>query len=524
MTPVQRKLAPAQELEVRRMLLLFGAAERGSVSFALYTSVLDRGEVARGVQRKYGEKFRELFLRTTDTDPVRALQGVKLKFKGVVFVYDLEQLDEAAYRTLNLRREALGEIPHALVFWVRLEGLRRAGTEAPDFSRWQSTIFDLRAEPERAPLEAVPYVLTDGFIYKDKADLERRVSLYYGLLEEYDSSPPASEEILVTLLNHLGNALRVLGRWEEVKEVWNRGLKMAYLPEHHAALYGNLGVLYMDKGDLEAAEEMFRSALSIYERLGRQKGIGNQYGNLASLYRNRGELVQAEEMYKKSLAIAGAIGHLEGMAIDYGNLGILHRMRGELDRAEEMHHRALCINKDLGRKEGMASDHGNLGNLYRMKGDRALAEEMYAKALALNEELGRKEGMASNYGNLGILSQDRGDMEQAEQLYCKALAINDELGRMEGVANQYGNLGSLYQVWGELERAEEMYRKSLAIEEEMDHKEGMAIDYANLGILYETCGEMERVGEMWEKSAGLYRELGNQGQAEKVEGWIKEMK
>ena len=72
---------------------------------------------------------------------------------------------------------------------------------------------------------------------------------------------------------------------------------------------------------------MYRKALVIDEALGRKEGIASVYGNLGILYKTRGELDRAEEMFQKALAINEALGHKEGMASVYSNLGILYETR-----------------------------------------------------------------------------------------------------------------------------------------------------------------------------------------------------
>ena len=100
---------------------------------------------------------------------------------------------------------------------------------------------------------------------------------------------------------------------------------------------------------------MHQKSLAINEKLGRQEGMASEYGNLGVVYQTRGELDRAEEMLKKSLAIDEKLGRQEGMARQYGNLGLIYQTRGELDRAEEMHKKSLAIDEKLGRQEGMAT-------------------------------------------------------------------------------------------------------------------------------------------------------------------------
>jgi tetratricopeptide (TPR) repeat protein len=57
-----------------------------------------------------------------------------------------------------------------------------------------------------------------------------------------------------------------------------------------ASDYGNLGILYVIRWDLDAAEEMYKKSLAINEQLGRKEGMASAYGSLGILYLKRGDL------------------------------------------------------------------------------------------------------------------------------------------------------------------------------------------------------------------------------------------
>ena len=78
---------------------------------------------------------------------------------------------------------------------------------------------------------------------------------------------------------------------------------------------------------------MHLKSLEIDEALGRKEGMARQYGNLGIVYKTRGELDRAEAMYLKSLEIDEAQERKEGMAISYGNLGILYKAREDMPAA-----------------------------------------------------------------------------------------------------------------------------------------------------------------------------------------------
>ena len=98
--PASLPVAPEVALEMDRLRLFLRTAKGASLSFTLYSQVTDREAMARQTRKRFRRPFHELFLRTTDTDSVRALQQVAMKSHGIVFVYDLDDLPESSYRTV----------------------------------------------------------------------------------------------------------------------------------------------------------------------------------------------------------------------------------------------------------------------------------------------------------------------------------------------------------------------------------------------------------------------------------------
>jgi len=80
--------------------------------------------------------------------------------------------------------------------------------------------------------------------------------------------------------------------------------------------------------------------------------MAKEYGNLGVIYRTRGELDKAEEMHKKSLEINDRTGCYGEMAIQYSNLGAIYEKRGDLGKVREYWEKA----RDLFKKMGLANE------------------------------------------------------------------------------------------------------------------------------------------------------------------------
>jgi tetratricopeptide (TPR) repeat protein len=92
---------------------------------------------------------------------------------------------------------------------------------------------------------------------------------------------------------------------------------------------------------------MYQQALTINKGLGRQEGIAVNYGNLGIVYQTRGDLEEAEEMFHKSLSINKALGRKDGIANQYSNLGKLSEIQNDPGRAVEMYQNSLDLFVEL---------------------------------------------------------------------------------------------------------------------------------------------------------------------------------
>lgn len=316
---------------------------------------------------------------------------------------------------------------------------------------------------------------------------------------------------------NMGLIFLTRGELDRAEELFQKSLEIDERlgrQEGMASRFCNLGVIYQARGELDRAEQMLLKSLAIEERLRRPEGLSNVYSNLGTIYQAQGDSERAERTHLKSLKISEQVGRQAGMAAAYGNLAGIYHARGDLDRAEQMLLKGLEIDQRLGQQEGIAISYGSLGIIYRMRGELDRAEQMLLKSLAIEERLGRQKGIANRYDSLGMLYQNRGELDRAEQMHLKSLEINERLGLQEGIATACCNLGMVYQVKGELPQAEKMHLKALAIEERQRRPAGLANIYRNLGAIYETQGRLDRAENMLQKSLVIEQQLGrSEGEA-----------
>ena len=215
----------------------------------------------------------------------------------------------------------------------------------------------------------------------------------------------------------------------------------------------------------------YDKALEVYSRLiilceefyGKEHpDTARSYGNIGIVYKNRGEYDKALEYHKQALDIKEKVLGKEhpGTARSYGNIGVVYKNRGEYDKALEYYKQTLDIfEKVLGKEHpDTAGSYNNIGNVYSDRGDYDKALEYYKLALDIKEEVLGKEhpDTARSYNNIGLVYNNRRDYVKALEYYKKAAE--------QGSAQAQFNLGRMY-FYGlgtdqDYTKAAEWYQKS----------------------------------------------------------------
>lgn len=251
---------------------------------------------------------------------------------------------------------------------------------------------------------------------------------------------PASE---VRVLNEMGWAHMVLGRYDEATTITGRGRALA-------------------------------------EREGDSAGLARALNNLGVIARSQGEPGQAIVLFEQALVIERSLARPREIAGVLNNLGVAHGFDlADYDTALRYTHEALRLRESLGEAQDIASSENNLGVLYARLGDRERALEHYQLALAVRRELGVPTRIAGTLHNLGDLALDAEDVVTARAHHEEALALRRQAGDRPG---ELISLIALAQVGLEDDRladAAEHLRDAEAIAEAVDQpRERMLVGLA----------------------------------------------
>jgi tetratricopeptide (TPR) repeat protein len=213
-------------------------------------------------------------------------------------------------------------------------------------------------------------------------------------------------------------------------------------------------------------------------------------GELGSMYMCRGDYENAENFFNKCLAIARQITNEKLIANSLHSLGICQAKKRNYEKAEELYIDSLKIARDINDEIGIAATLNQLGNIRLLNGKYEKAKEFYNESLEIKKHTGNKKGIATTIHQLGVIEHFQKNYEKAEKLYNESLEIAVQINAPELIAKILPQLSEIYKNRGDYKNA----IKNLLIAENIFHKlnspdTGGVLN--NMMIIKEQLGEPE---------------------------------
>jgi len=317
---------------------------------------------------------------------------------------------------------------------------------------------------------------------------------------------PEAEPKIAVGYHQLGIIAEERQQFDEAEQWYRKALEIFErlgLERYAAYDYHQLGIIAQERQQFDVAEQWYRKALEIFERLGLERDAANDYYGLGMIAEERQQFDEAEQWYRKALEIFERLGLERYAAYDYHQLGIIAQERQRYDEAEQWYRKALEIRERLGLERDAADDYHQLGMIAQKRQQFDVAEQWYRKALEIRERLGLERDAATDYYQLGRIAEERQQFDVAEEWYRKALEIFDKLGLERDAATVYLQLGTVAQERQQFDVAEQWYRKALEIYDKIGHPPLKVNALARFGVLRFRQGRLHESLAWFAKAYGI---------------------
>jgi len=172
-------------------------------------------------------------------------------------------------------------------------------------------------------------------------------------------------------------ALQFLTKSSEI----NREKQFLYAYKYNLACdYFDLGLLFSNKEDYNAAKEFYNKSSKIFNRLNLKRELSDYYFNIGEIFIWEKQYQKAMDSYLQGLKIDETQMNLPSISSNYVMIGELYLEMDNLAKAEEAFKKALTLAKQINGRMESASASYSLGILYKKRGQKNLAREYFRQA------------------------------------------------------------------------------------------------------------------------------------------------
>jgi len=268
------------------------------------------------------------------------------------------------------------------------------------------------------------------------------------------------------------------------------------------------GKIHYYINEWDQSEEAFRESETMYNLAEDHSGLAAIYNNLGVLYMFQGEWDKSESFFLKSLALEKEHYNLNGISVCFNNLGGLMDDKGDSSRSLYYLEEALKIQKLLSEPYNITNIYNNIGVTMMDHGDYARAEDALKKSLETAIEFSFFRNTIASLNNLGALSFKMGDWNGSITYYEKAIKLSEENSFGEGLLRSYNNLGEVYEKSGELNLAYDLYFKGLELLPTVSDDYIKAELYGNLGSVLTKLHKFKEAYRYLMESFDFFKALG----------------
>lgn len=306
-----------------------------------------------------------------------------------------------------------------------------------------------------------------GACYAALGDMSGAVAKFKESAALYHEAGEAHGEALA--LGDVGIGLQKMGETQEALKILLQSLQIVQTfagnPRPTAICLYNLGLIYLDTGDLLKALEVTQQALAILQAIGDRTTAALTVSVLAEIYQNIGQWDEAMARYKQALDLNKDTGNVPDQIQFLFDLGMIYGHTGQLSHEKECYDQALALSENVELKTVKAGVMFLLSDYLRRSGRTQEARDAQEKGRDVCHEIGDRVQEEGAEATIGQMDAQDGQLSQAQAHYARAAEIAHQIGYVDDEALALAGIGAVEEQQHDLAAAEQTYARALALRE-----------------------------------------------------------
>lgn len=215
------------------------------------------------------------------------------------------------------------------------------------------------------------------------------------------------------------------------------------------------GIGYRRLGQMEAAADKLRRAISLRKESGDARGQAASLRNLSTVLSMQGQFKPAEEALEEARKITEALGDSRALADLANAKGALAEEQGDYRSALDAYRDSLRLRQSLGDNRSIGESLNNVGFAYFQLGEFDNAQTYWQQSASTYQGIDDRQGLVHAQQSLALAEMARGNWLDARKLLEESLATAESLQMAEERTVSLASLGELDRLEGRMDKAEQ---------------------------------------------------------------------
>ncbi|MDZ7402444.1 MAG: tetratricopeptide repeat protein [candidate division KSB1 bacterium] len=256
--------------------------------------------------------------------------------------------------------------------------------------------------------------------------------------------------------------------------------------------------------------EWRKAALAVSQQLNHTAAEGAHLANLGLAYLDLGQLPQAVDYFLPALEKLTSVNDQKGVVVVHINLGNAYLLMGQAEDAMQQFEQALQLSRHINDRRSQGNALVGMGSILVTSRRLNEAIDLYQQALRIIREIKNKRAEATLLADIGIAYLEIGQFHQAQNWFKEALLIARNIGDQDIEFHCVSNIGRVYLNLGNYHQARDYFDEALHLATAMENARNRAIALGNLGFVCENLGDLKDAATDYQEALTIFQQINDQ--------------